>query len=156
MGVNVETIVASPMIAKGVDGMPLVALVTGTSTGIGEATGLHLARNGYRVFASMRDTGAGEQMAKTADSENLALTLLQQDVCDPESNRKAVSDVLAEAAKIYVLVNNAGIGGGLVFAETATQALREIMKTNFFGPVDLTQQAPPHLRAQKSGCIVNV
>ena len=104
----------------------------------------------------MRNAGACEQMAKTADSENLALTFLQQDICNPESNRKAVSDVLAEAAKIYVLVNNAGIGGGLVFAETATQALREIMKTNFFGPVDLTQQAPPHLRAQKSGCIVNV
>ena len=136
--------------------MALAALVTGTSTGIGEATALHLARNGYRVFASMRNTGAGEQMAKTAVSENLALTLLQQDVCDPESNRKAVSDVLAEAGKIDVLVNNAGIGGGLAFEETTTQALRDIMETNFFGAVDLTQQVLPHLRAQKSGCILNV
>ena len=103
----------------------------------------------------MRNIGSGEQMGKTAISENLALTLLQQDVCDPESNRKAVDDVVAKAGKIDVLVANAGIAGGAAFEETTTQTLREIMETNYFGAVDLTQHVLPHLRAQGSGCILN-
>ena len=89
-------------------------------------------------------------MAKTAISENLALTLLQQDVCDPESNRKAVNEVVAKAGKIDVLVNNAGIAGGAAFEETTTQTLREVIETNFFGAVDLTQQVLPYLVHKKA------
>ena len=137
--------------------MALVALVTGTSTGIGEATALHLARNGYRVFASMRNTGAGGQMAKTAVSENLALTLLQQDVCDPESNRKAVSDVLAEAGKIDVLVNNAGIAGPTGNLEDLSpDDWRRCIDICLTGQFLSARRAIPMIKAGGGGAIVNM
>ncbi len=136
--------------------MSKVALVTGTSTGIGESTALHLARGGYTVYASMRNPAAGQGLVDAASTENLALTVLRQDVCDSESNQQAVEQIVSEAGTIDVLVNNAGIGGGAAFEETPTQKLREVMETNFFGAVDLTQRALPYMREQGSGCVVNV
>ena len=89
-----------------------IALITGTSTGIGQATALHLARQGYHVFASMRNPEAGSTvLTETAQKERLKLEVLQLDVNDPESSERAVQAVLQQAGQIDVLINNAGIGG---------------------------------------------
>ena len=90
-----------------------VTLITGTSTGIGQATALHLARQGYRVFASMRNPSQGAAaLTDVALAERLPLEVLQLDVDDPISAVRAVEDVRQKAGQIDVLINNAGIGGG--------------------------------------------
>ena len=136
--------------------MPKIVLITGTSTGIGESTALHLAREGYHVYAGMRTTSAGDDLLKTATGEDLFIKVLQQDVCDSESNQMAVDEVLTQSGTIDVLINNAGIGGGASFEETTPETFRSLMETNFFGAVDLTQRVLPVLRQKREGCIINV
>jgi NAD(P)-dependent dehydrogenase (short-subunit alcohol dehydrogenase family) len=135
--------------------MPTV-LLTGTSTGIGNETALHLARAGYRVFATMRTPSKDTNLGAAAASESLDLHILKQDVTDPASNQATVDAVLEAAGHIDVLVNNAGLGGAASVEETPTELLRKIFDINFFGAMDLTQKVIPHMRQRRSGCIVNV
>ena len=88
-----------------------IALITGTSTGIGQATALYLARRGYHVFASMRNLEKGAVLTDVANAERLPLEVIQLDVDDPISADRAVLTVQQEAGRIDVLINNAGIGG---------------------------------------------
>ena len=89
--------------------MSQVVVVTGTSTGIGEAAALHFAREGYSVFAGMRRPEAGEALRSAADAEKLDLAIVANDVCDPASNQSLVDRAISESGKIDVLINNAGI-----------------------------------------------
>jgi NAD(P)-dependent dehydrogenase (short-subunit alcohol dehydrogenase family) len=132
-------------------------LITGTSTGIGLATALHLARNGYHVFASMRDpaTGSGV-LTETAHQEGLQLEVLQLDVNDPDSSERAVHEVLQKAGQIDVLINNAGIGGGGPIEEMSEEFLRAVFETNFFGAMRLIRLVLPTMRKRRSGTIVNI
>ena len=86
-----------------------VTLITGTSTGIGQATALHLARQGHHVFASMRNPDTGSAvLTQAASEEGLKLEVIQLDVNDPKSSEQAVEEVLARTGQLNVLVNNAG------------------------------------------------
>jgi NAD(P)-dependent dehydrogenase (short-subunit alcohol dehydrogenase family) len=89
-----------------------IAIVTGTSTGIGLATAATLARAGHTVYATMRNpqTG-GEELRAIVEREHLPLRIVALDVDSDESVRKAVANIFAEAGRIDVLVNNAGISG---------------------------------------------
>ena len=131
-------------------------VITGTSTGIGEAAALHFAREGYTVYAGMRRPEAGEGLRAVADSEKLKLSIVANDVCDPVSNQLLVDRAIDESGKVDVLINNAGIAGGLVIEELSMEFLREIMETNFFGAIDLTQRVVTGMRERGSGCILNV
>jgi NAD(P)-dependent dehydrogenase (short-subunit alcohol dehydrogenase family) len=134
-----------------------VALITGTSTGIGRATALRLARSGYRVYATMRSPErAGAPLLDAARAENLQLSVLPLDVTDPRSIESAVARAIAEAGRIDVLVNNAGIGD-LGAIETLTDDLmRTMFETNVFGGVRAIRAVLPGMRARGSGTIVNV
>ena len=136
--------------------MSQVVVVTGTSTGIGEAAALHFAREGYSVFAGMRRPEAGEALRSAADAEKLDLAIVANDVCDPASNQSLVDRAISESGKIDVLINNAGIAGGLVIEELSMEFLRGMMETNFFGAIDLIQRVVPGMRERGSGCILNV
>ncbi|MDZ7683692.1 MAG: SDR family NAD(P)-dependent oxidoreductase [Gammaproteobacteria bacterium] len=131
-------------------------LITGTSTGIGRETALHLARNGYTVFASMRTPDRNPELADTAAAENLPVTVLQQDVTDGDSNQAAVDRVVDNVGQIDVLINNAGLGAAAVTEEMAMSELRQLFETNFFGAVDLTKRVIPQMRERRGGAIVNV
>ena len=89
--------------------MTKIALVTGTSTGIGFATSLHLARHGYRVFAGMRNTAKADALREAAAS--LPLDIVEMDVTVQASTDAAVA-IARQAGPIDVLVNNAGLGRG--------------------------------------------
>jgi len=134
-----------------------IALITGTSTGIGHATALHLARHGYHVFASMRDPAAkgAATLTDAATAERLHLEILQLDVNDPPSAERAVRDVQQKADRIDVLINNAGIGGGAI-EETPEEILKTVFETNFFGAMRLIRAVLPGMRQRQSGAIVNV
>ncbi|HTR25190.1 MAG TPA: SDR family oxidoreductase [Terriglobales bacterium] len=125
-----------------------IALITGTSTGIGLETALHFARNGYRVFAGARKPEAVERHAN--------IVPIKLDVNDDASVRDCVAEVLRDAGAIDVLVNNAGIGFAGAIEHVPLEKGREIFETNFFGAVRMMQAVLPSMRARRSGTIVNV
>jgi NAD(P)-dependent dehydrogenase (short-subunit alcohol dehydrogenase family) len=133
-----------------------VTLVTGTSTGLGQATALELSRKGHHVFASMRNPGAGAPLLEAQDAEGLKLDVIQLDVDDQKSIDECVSEIEKQAGTIDVLVNNAGILQGVSVEETPMETLRGVMETNFFGAIAMMQRVLPRMREQRSGAVVNV
>lgn len=122
-----------------------VALVTGVSSGIGNATARALATAGYRVFGTARS-------ATSAVPANVERVLL--DVRDGESIDAGVRDVLRRAGRIDLLVNNAGGSVSGAVEETSLDQARDLFEVNFFGAARMTQAVLPAMRAQKSGRIV--
>jgi len=133
-----------------------IALVTGTSTGIGYTTALHLARNGYKTYATMRNLEKSGPLLDEAARENLPLESLALDVTDDDSMTKGVASILEKESQIDVLVNNAGIGGGAPLEFLDPSELREIMETNFFGATRMMQLVIPGMRQRNTGTIVNI
>ena len=134
-----------------------IAVVTGTSTGIGLATAVTLARAGHTVYATMRNpqTGSAELRA-IVEHEDLPLHIAALDVDSDESVRNAFAKILAEAGRIDVLVNNAGISVLNAVEETPVAAFRAVMETNYFGALRCIQAVLPGMRERRSGCIANV
>lgn len=134
-----------------------VTLITGTSTGIGQATALHLARQGHHVFASMRNPATGSAvLTQVARQEGLKLEVIQLDVNDPKSSEQAVQEVLEQTGQLDVLINNAGIGGGGPIEEMPEEVLRAVFETNFFGAMRMMRLVLPTMRQARSGAVVNV
>jgi NAD(P)-dependent dehydrogenase (short-subunit alcohol dehydrogenase family) len=135
-----------------------VALVTGTSSGFGLLASVELLREGFRVFATMRDTGKSGPLlaAARAAGVSAALEVLPLDVTQPSSIAAAVDEVGARAGRIDVLVNNAGVGMIGFFEDTSLDELRAVMETNFFGLVAVTQAVVPGMRGRRKGRIINV
>jgi NAD(P)-dependent dehydrogenase (short-subunit alcohol dehydrogenase family) len=134
-----------------------IAVVTGSSTGIGLATAATLARAGHTVYATMRnpETG-GEELRAIVEREHLPLHIAALDVDSDESVRNAFAKIHTEAGRIDVLVNNAGISGIGPVEENPIAAFRATMETNYFGALRCIQAVLPGMRERRSGCIVNV
>ena len=132
-----------------------IAVVTGTSTGIGFETSLHLARNGYTVFAGMRNTSKAQPLIDAAKAESLPVTVLQMDVTDANSLRDAFATIHA-AGDVSLLVNNAGIGGATPLELTPEIEHRQIFETNYFGTINCIQAVLPSMRKNGHGDIVNI
>jgi len=90
--------------------MEKVAVVTGTSSGIGFETALALAREGYYTYATMRDTTKSDKIKELGQKENLNIDVLELDVDDENSVKTAIQKILDQKQRIDVLVNNAGWG----------------------------------------------
>ena len=133
-----------------------LALVTGTSSGIGLATAVALARAGHTVAATMRNLDGGAEIRKIAAAEKLPIHLAALDVDDDDSVRDGFAKVVAEHGPIDVLVNNAGIPGGGVVEETPIDRFRQVMETNFFGALRCAKAVIPGMRERRRGTIVNV
>lgn len=133
-----------------------IALVTGTSTGIGLATAITLGRAGHTVFAAMRNLERGAELREVASKEKLPITVVQLDVDSDSSVDAAIKQIMKEKGQIDVLVNNAGIGGGGPVEEAPIAVFRQIMETNFFGGLRCIKAVVPSMRERQSGCIVNV
>lgn len=131
------------------------ALVTGTSTGIGFATALHLASNGYRVYAGMRNTAKAGPLQAAANEAQLPVAIIQLDVCDTQSVAEAFATMQREQP-LDLLVNNAGIGGASPLELTPEAEHRQMFDTNYFGAVACIQQVVGPMRERGSGCIVNI
>lgn len=137
--------------------MVKVAVVTGSSSGIGYETTLELARSGFQVYATMRNRGKAGQMQDAADKENLALKVAELDVDSDDSVQRAMGSILEETGeRVDVLVNNAGYGLVGAVEDLSMDELKAQFETNFFGLVRATQAVLPAMRKQKSGTIVNV
>jgi NAD(P)-dependent dehydrogenase (short-subunit alcohol dehydrogenase family) len=136
--------------------MDKVALVTGSSSGIGLETSLALAKDGYRTFASMRDTGKAIELQEAAKKENLSIDVIELDVDKEDSIMSAVKKVMSEAGRIDVLVNNAGYGQFGCTEDVPIEDFRKQFETNFFSIVRIIQEVAPIMRKQGSGVIVNI
>ncbi len=136
--------------------MEKVALVTGSSSGIGYETSLALARDGYHTFASMRDTSKAEELKKTAEKENLSISVIELDVDKEDSIVAAIKKVTSDANRIDVLVNNAGYGQFGCTEDVSVDEFRKQFETNFFSTVRIIQEVAPIMRKQGSGIIVNI
>jgi NAD(P)-dependent dehydrogenase (short-subunit alcohol dehydrogenase family) len=133
-----------------------ISLVTGTSTGIGLATAVRLARDGHSVYASMRDPENAGSLRAAAEQAGVALEVVALDVVDDGSIRDAVGAILEREGRIDNLVNNAGIDDGDCLEETPLETFHAVMETNFHGAIRCIQAVLPGMRARRSGCIVNV
>jgi NAD(P)-dependent dehydrogenase (short-subunit alcohol dehydrogenase family) len=133
-----------------------VAVVTGSSTGIGFETALLLARSGFHTYASMRDLKKSDNIAEIANTENLPLTVVQLDVKDDTSVKDAIGKIIAESKRIDVLVNNAGYGLFSPLEDVTLDQVKEQFETNFFGAIRVMHEVIPTMRKQGNGTIVNV
>lgn len=133
-----------------------VAVVTGSSSGIGYEISLILARNGFLTYATMRNPEKGANLKSVAEKENLSIRVVQLDVTNDNSIAKAVQTVLNEAGRIDVLVNNAGYGLMGAFEDLAIDEIKSQYETNVFGLIRTTQAVLPAMRRQRSGTIVNI
>ena len=133
-----------------------VILVTGSSTGIGQETALHMARKGHDVYAAVRSPETATELKALIAAEDLSVSVIKLDLVDPDSIVTAVAEIMARSGRIDALVNNAGIGGGRAVEETPMHEVREIFETNYFGNVNVLRAVTPIMRQQKSGRIVTV
>jgi NAD(P)-dependent dehydrogenase (short-subunit alcohol dehydrogenase family) len=133
-----------------------IVLITGTSTGIGLATAVALARAGHDVYATMRNPAGAPQLQALARQEGWPVTVLPLDVDDDASVRGAVEHLLAARGRIDVLVNNAGIAPLGAIEELPLAEFRRAMETNYFGALRCIQAVLPTMRAQRQGCLINV
>lgn len=125
-----------------------VALVTGASSGIGEATARWLARAGFKVYGTSRRVG---------DADGRPYGMLPLDVTRDDSVDAAVRRLMQAEGRIDLLVNNAGFGVAPAGAEESSiEQARSIFDTNFFGLVRMTRAVVPHMRRQGRGRIINI
>ena len=136
--------------------MEKVALVTGSSSGIGLETSLALSRDGYHTFASMRDMKKAGELKNAAEKENIPIEIIELDVDNEESIGSAIKKIIAERGRLDVLINNAGYGQFGCTEDVSIDDFRKQFETNFFSIVRMIQQVAPIMRNQNSGIIVNV
>ena len=134
----------------------LVAIVTGSSGGIGLATSLALARKGYLTYATMRNLAKRDSIQSIADKQQLPIRVVQLDVTDENSVKKAVQSILSEAGRIDLLVNNAGYALTGAFEDIGIDEIKAQYETNVFGVIRVTQAVLPIMRKQGSGMIINI
>lgn len=125
-----------------------VALVTGASSGFGQATAEHLQRRGYRVFGTSRRVPASGSLA--------SCEMVPMDVDDDASVERGVADILQRAGRIDAVVNNAGVTTAGAVEDTSTAEARAQFETNFFGVLRVCRAVLPAMRAQRSGTIINI
>jgi NAD(P)-dependent dehydrogenase (short-subunit alcohol dehydrogenase family) len=133
-----------------------VAVVTGSSTGIGFEIALALARNGFLTYATMRNLSKRDRIQSIANEEKLPIRLTQLDVTDDDSVKNAINSILSEVGRIDILVNNAGFGVIGPFEDVAIDEIKKQHETNFYGVIRVTQAVLPNMRRQKSGRIINI
>jgi len=133
-----------------------VILVTGSSTGIGQETALHMARKGHVVYASVRNPAGATELREKIAAQNLPVKVIRLDLVDSASIDAAVQEILQKSGRLDALVANAGIGAGSSVEETPLDVVREIFETNYFGNVSVLQAVTPVMRKQRSGRIVVV
>ena len=135
--------------------MSPVALITGTSSGIGLSTAVTAAAHGFTTVATMRDTSKADALRDAAGAAGVELDIRRLDVVDQDSVTACIDGVVADHGTLDILVNNAGRGFVGTIEQVSMDEMRDVMEVNFFGVVAVTKAALPHLRAS-NGRVVTV
>lgn len=136
--------------------MNKVALVTGTSSGMGLHTVVELARRGFLVVATMRDLARADGLRSAVDEAGVEVDVRGLDVTDADAASTCVEGVLADHGRIDVLLNNAGRGAVATAEQLSMDEVRAQLEVNYLGPVALTKLVLPHMRAAGSGRVMTV
>jgi NAD(P)-dependent dehydrogenase (short-subunit alcohol dehydrogenase family) len=134
----------------------MVAVVTGSSSGIGFETSLMLARNGYFTYATMRNLDKSDAIIDLKQKQKLPLEVLKLDVTNDKSVKEAIEKIVNEQETIDVLVNNAGYALVGALEELSIEEIKEQFETNVFGVIRVVQEILPIMRKQRHGTIVNI
>lgn len=133
-----------------------VAVITGSSTGIGFETSLMLARNGYFTYATMRNTQKSKEIERIAQQENLPIRIVEMDVNNDNSVKTTIEKIVRERNRIDVLVNNAGYGLFGALEDLPMEEIKRQYETNVFGVIRVSQNVLPIMRSQRYGIIINI
>jgi NAD(P)-dependent dehydrogenase (short-subunit alcohol dehydrogenase family) len=134
-----------------------IAVVTGANSGIGRATAIHLAAQGFTVYGTVRSLDKATKLQAMAQQAGVDVKLAELDVASDTSVADGFARILAETdGVIDVLVNNAGVGGNAVAEECPPQMYLDVMNINLCGAVRCQQQVLPGMRARRGGTIVNI
>jgi NAD(P)-dependent dehydrogenase (short-subunit alcohol dehydrogenase family) len=133
-----------------------VAVVTGSSSGIGYETSLLLARNQFATYATMRNMNKSSEVRDIASKEKIPLNVIQLDVNDDTSVHDAIDTIVKENGRIDVLVNNAGYDLFGPLEESSLEEIKQQFETNVFGVIRTTKAVIPTMRKQGNGIIVNI
>jgi NAD(P)-dependent dehydrogenase (short-subunit alcohol dehydrogenase family) len=134
-----------------------VALITGCSSGFGEAMALAFANRGYQVVATMRKPGSAPESLKTlAASKPADFIIAALDVTNADMRQAIIDLTLERFGRLDLLINNAGVGARGSFEDTPDSQWRSMFETNLFGPLALIRLALPVMRAQGGGRVINV
>lgn len=131
--------------------MPKTVLITGSSSGIGKATAIQFANEGWNVAATMRSPEKEKELTEIPN-----IKIFKLDVSDSEAVEKVVNKVIEEYKVIDVLVNNAGFGVDGVFEEIDDQTIEKQFNTNVFGLMRMTRSVIPHMRKNNRGVIIQI
>lgn len=132
------------------------ALVTGASSGFGLLASVELAKQGFAVFATLRDVSKARALERAAKAAQVDVQVLPLDVTSDESVQACVEAVRARAGRLDVVVNNAGVAVGGFFEDQSDAEVRAQFETNFFGVLRVVRAVLPWMRAQGGGRIINV
>lgn len=127
---------------------PQVAVVTGSSNGIGKEIALMLARNGFTTYATMRNLAKSSELRIIAEKEDLPLKIVQLDVTDDNSVKNAIKLIIEQSNRLDVLVNNAGYGLSGALEDLDIDEIKSQYETNVFGLIRTTQAVLPIMRKQ--------
>jgi NAD(P)-dependent dehydrogenase (short-subunit alcohol dehydrogenase family) len=133
-----------------------IALVTGSSSGIGFQTSLLLARAGFYTYATMRNLDKSSEIVDIAEEDSLPLEVLRLDVTDDKSVKDAINTIAVRERRMDVVVNNAGYGSTGAVEDFSIDEIKAQFETNFFGAIRVIQSVLPLMREQRSGIIVNI
>ena len=136
--------------------MPDVALVTGTSSGMGLHAAVELARRGLTVVATMRDTARAGALRDAAEASGVVLDVRALDVVDHAAAEALVQAVAADHGRIDVLVNNAGRGCVGTAEQLPMDVIRDQLEVNYLAAVHLAKLVLPGMRERRHGRIVTV
>jgi NAD(P)-dependent dehydrogenase (short-subunit alcohol dehydrogenase family) len=131
-------------------------LVTGSSTGLGLETALHLAARGFVVYAGVESDGMVEETQRAALERNVCLDVIQLDITQPADVERAMSRIQRDGRTLYGLVNNAGIGLRGCLEDLADAEIRRVFDVNVLGTFGLTRRAVADMRPRRRGRIVTI
>jgi NAD(P)-dependent dehydrogenase (short-subunit alcohol dehydrogenase family) len=134
----------------------VVAVVTGSSSGIGFETSVLLAKNGFITYATMRNLDKSNKIIDLKQKEKIPLEVVKLNVTDDKSVKEAIEKISNEQETIDVLINNAGYGLVGSLEELSIQEFKEQFETNVFGVIRVIQEILPIMRKQRHGTIVNI
>ncbi len=136
--------------------MSKIILITGTSTGLGLVTAIHLAGKGATVYATMRNLEKKDALEVAAKKSGVEINILQLDVSSGKSIRDCVEKIIGKEGKIDVLINNAGAGFVKASENVSEKELQWVTDVNYFGVVRCTNAVLPYMRKEKNGHVINI